>query len=238
MNQQQTPYQHFAPSICSEQQELSGAYPSLSPMMASYSNNTSPSSAFSPLPITSCQNSAPQYLAQGTWDLPQSSQYPSLEGFQQYAEGLPSLTPSLDTPGVNTLNWTSYTHGMNSTTPPTPDSFVGLQQSQPAVPEEDVVSYETLDEPEEEGEILVAMGLYDTPEKFEEDPQLNNYRSTISSLLGATYQRREPTGKGLKLEETWVPPKSEDSDEEEDEDDDEEAEEEEATEQVPQKTHI
>lgn len=167
----------------------------------------------------------PQYLSQTTWDVPQHqvSQYQLVEGRPCYPDGLPSLThaPSLDTPAANTLDWNSYTpHGLSNTTPPTPDSFVGLSQPQPSV-SGDTVPYEALDDSEEEGEILVGMGLYDAPEKFEEDPQLNNYRSTVSSLLGATYQRMEPTGKGLKLEETWVPPQSEDSDEEEEEDSDE-----------------
>lgn len=117
-------------------------------------------------------------------------------------------------------------HGFSNTTPPTPDSFVCLPQSEPTV-SEDTVPFESLDknEDEEEGEVLVGMGLYDTSDKYEEDPQLNNYRSTAGSLLGASYQRKEPTGKGLKLEETWVPPQSDDSGDDEDEgsDDDDEA---------------
>jgi hypothetical protein len=80
---------------------------------------------------------------------------------------------------------------------------------------ESSVPYQPLEEPaEEEGEILVGMGLYDTPEKHDEDPQLNNYRSTVSSLLGSSFRPMEPRGKGLKLEETWEPPKSDDEDEE------------------------
>lgn len=110
--------------------------------------------------------------------------------------------------------------GFNSTTPPTPDTFSQVQQ-QPAVSEA-TLPYEPLDEPEDDGEILVGMGLYDTPDKFNEDPQLNNYRSTVSSLLGSSYRPLEPQGKGLKLEETWEPPKAEDEEDEEEEDDDEE----------------
>jgi hypothetical protein len=76
-----------------------------------------------------------------------------------------------------------------------------------------------MEEKEEEGEILVGMGLYDTSEKYEEDPQLNNYRSTVTSLLGSTFRHNEPTGKGLTLEQAWEPPKSDDGDDEaEDED--------------------
>ncbi|MCH8947783.1 MAG: hypothetical protein IH789_09180 [Acidobacteria bacterium] len=72
--------------------------------------------------------------------------------------------------------------------------------------------------------ILVGMGLYDTPETFDEDPQLNNYRSTVSSLLGSTYRPQEPRGKGLKLEETWEPPKSDDGEDDDDEDEDDDSE--------------
>lgn len=218
--QQQSAFHPLTPAIYTEQQELSGAYPSISPVMASYSNNTSPVSAFSPLPMANYQNYPPQYLDQGAWDIPQQpSQYPA------YAEALPALThaSSLDTPAANNMDWTSYMpHGMGNTTPPTPDSFICLPSSEPTV-SEDTVPYEALDktEDEEEGEILVGMGLYDTPDKYEEDPQLNNYRSTAGYLLGAPYQRKEPTGKGLKLEETWVPPQSDDDDEEDEGSDDE-----------------
>lgn len=106
---------------------------------------------------------------------------------------------------------------MSHTTPPTPDSMLYPQQPQPAVSE---CSERCNDEPEDEGEILVGMGLYDTPDKYDEDPQLNNYRSTATSLFGSSYRSMEPTGKGLKLEETWEPPKSDDEEEEDDDDDD------------------
>lgn len=108
--------------------------------------------------------------------------------------------------------------GSNHTTPPTPDSSVQSEQAQPAV-SEDAFPFESLDESEEEGEILVGMGLYDTPDKYEEDPQLDHYRSTVSSLLGSTYRASEPTGKGLTLEEAWEPPNSDDEEEEEEEED-------------------
>ncbi len=61
---------------------------------------------------------------------------------------------------------------------------------------------------------MIGMGLYDTPEKYSEDPQLDNYRTTVSSLLGSTFRPRESTGKGLTLEQAWEPPKSDDEDDE------------------------
>lgn len=74
--------------------------------------------------------------------------------------------------------------------------------------------YQPMEEKEEEGEILVGMGLYDTPEKCQDDPQLNNYRSTVTSLLGSTFRPKEPTGKGLTLEQAWQPPPPSDDGEE------------------------
>ncbi|KAJ4362296.1 hypothetical protein N0V83_010389 [Neocucurbitaria cava] len=54
---------------------------------------------------------------------------------------------------------------------------------------------------EDDGEKLVALGLYDTPEP--------------SAFWGGLV---EATGKGLKLEETWQPPEEEDDDDDEEED--------------------
>lgn len=106
--------------------------------------------------------------------------------------------------------------GMNTTTPPTPESLVQPEPSLPPMPQESP-AFQTLDEPEDDGEVLVGMGLYDAPEKLNEDPQLDNYRSTVCSLLGSRFRPSEPQGKGLKLEETWAPPpKSDDEDEDED----------------------
>jgi hypothetical protein len=72
------------------------------------------------------------------------------------------------------------------------------------------VTYMPLEEPEEEGEILVGMGLYDTPDKSETDPELDNYRTSTSHLLGTTYRQ----GIGLTLEKAWAPPVKDDDDEE------------------------
>lgn len=85
------------------------------------------------------------------------------------------------------------------------------------MPAEESIPYQALDEAEEEGEILVGMGLYDAPEKSDTDPELDHYRTTTSHLLGSTYRK----GAGLKLEEAWEPPQDDDSsnDEEDDEED-------------------
>ncbi|KAI0471065.1 hypothetical protein GGR56DRAFT_128020 [Xylariaceae sp. FL0804] len=109
------------------------------------------------------------------------------------------------------------------------------QQQQPAMAHESEV------EDDEEGEILVGMGLYDDPPtmtttmnvggKSDADPALDHYRASTSQLLDSTYRS---SGKGWKLEEAWEPPASSSSDsdedeggsgeeEEEDEDDDDDA---------------
>lgn len=130
-------------------------------------------------------------------------------------------------PAVNGLDWQTYVmQGMNNTSPPTPDSLLQPEPTPSTLPHESP-AFQTLDEPEEEeGEILVGMGLYDTPDKVEDDPQLDRYRSTVSSLLGSRFHEQQPQGKGLKLEETWAPPiVSDDEDDEDDEDDSQEDEE-------------
>lgn len=121
--------------------------------------------------------------------------------------------------------WQNYImQGMNATTPPTPDSVLQPESTLPAIPQESP-AFQTLDEPEDDGEVLVGMGLYDAPEKLHEDPQLDNYRSTVCSLLGSRFRPSEPQGKGLKLEETWAPPPKSDDGEDDDEDvEDDEAE--------------
>ncbi|KAL7925344.1 hypothetical protein ACQKWADRAFT_283739 [Trichoderma austrokoningii] len=189
-----------------------------SPPMASYSNSTSPSSNFSPLPLPYQSTEAMTTAPANEWQTANQSApyYPTLADNQFMNGAVNERSPT------DALNWNSYIYqGFSETSPPTPDSFLpSAQQPQPEVPE---AAIQPLDEYEEEGEILVGMGLYDTPGKYDEDPHLNNYRSTVSSLLGASYKHQEPTGKGLKLEETWEPPKSDDEeeDDEEEEEDDE-----------------
>merc|ERR1712169_49064 len=213
MHQQASCYPFSTPNMYSDQ-GMDAAYPHLSPMMTSYSNNVSPVSSFSPLPLQ-YQNQAPQYLSPNTWAAQHTGPYYSSSN-QLYSEQPPALihAPGSGMISDNSSTWGSYmNNGISRTTPPTPDSFVNPQQPQPAVSEDLPAA---LDDEEDEGEILVGMGLYDTPEKYQpEDPQLNNYRSTVSSLLGSTFRAREPTGKGLTLEQAWEPPKSDDEDEDE-----------------------
>ncbi|CAM1508399.1 Fc.00g052470.m01.CDS01 [Cosmosporella sp. VM-42] len=216
--QHQTQQQYYSlptPNMYADQQ-----YPQFSPMMASYSCNTSPSSSFSPLALPFQSVDTFQYLPTEERLFTQQPPpiYHSTNGGQYVQEGFSTSEENVAEDGSsNGWDWNTFImHGYSTTTPPTPETFPQAQLSQPAMSDESL-SYEALEEPEEEGEILVGMGLYDTPDKYEEDPQLDNYRSTVSSLLGSTLHSQEPRGKGLKLEETWEPPKSEDEDEEEEE---------------------
>jgi len=121
------------------------------------------------------------------------------------------------------FDWTNYTTNAyeSSTSPPTPENFLPIQHPEANFSSEEAIPYHPLSDSadEDEGEILCGLGLYDEPDvskMYSSDPQLDNYRSSISQLLGPV-QRNEPMGKGLKLEETWNPPA--DDDEEDDEDD-------------------
>ncbi|KIL91146.1 hypothetical protein FAVG1_05843 [Fusarium avenaceum] len=203
-----------------DQHDYYGNYAHYSPMMSSTSCGTSPL-AFSqpPLPYQSADG-----MAYNPYEGTSMSQHSPGASMAMDGGRMPVTSAPVDTLYNNGWDWNTFiVHGFGSTTPPTPETLPQTQLAQPAVSED--LHYQALeDAAEEEGEILVGMGLYDAPEKYTEDPQLNNYRSTVSSLLGSSFRSHEPRGKGLKLEETWEPPKS---DEEEDDDDEDEEEEEE-----------
>ncbi|KAK4083130.1 hypothetical protein PCL_00662 [Purpureocillium lilacinum] len=227
--QQPTSYPFPGSSIYADSHDLYSTHAQFSPTMASYSNNTSPSSSFSPLPLFPAAENGAQYPRSDGWELSQRTTpfYGPPTGNAGMPESLPALEHVSTHPKTTVnggLDWNSFVlQGFNNTSPPTPETFPQATLSQPAVSERPETC-QGLDEDEDEGEILVGMGLYDTPEKFDEDPQLNNYRSTVSSLLGSTYRPQEPRGKGLKLEETWEPPKSDDGEDEDDEDEDDDSE--------------
>lgn len=113
------------------------------------------------------------------------------------------------------FDWNNFTHnGFHTvTTPPTPENFLPIQHHEPSLHVEESIPYHPLDEAEEEGEELVGLGLYDTPEKPSSETNLNNYhRALVSYTFEAGHRKQESMGKGLKLEETWNPPASDDED--------------------------
>ncbi|KAI1847181.1 hypothetical protein JX265_011856 [Neoarthrinium moseri] len=199
--------------------DIYARYNQLPPTPAVYSSHTSPISSFSPLSLPMAtspqQPPLPQCIPMDTWNAPayiDSAPYPTSRS-PGTTEPFPSYT------GQPELSWETFANnGFNScTAPPTPDNYQLASPPQANVPSEESIPYQALDESEEEGEILVGMGLYDTPDKSELDPELDHYRTTTSHLLGSTYRK----GAGLKLEEAWAPPKD---DEEAEDDDDAEGE--------------
>jgi hypothetical protein len=129
-----------------------------------------------------------------------------------------SLTGGMNPSIYSHFDWNNFAASgfENSTAPPTPENFLPMQHPNPSCAIEDSIPFHPLDDTEE-GEVLVGMGLYDAPEKSLPDLQLDQYRSVMSQYLGSCPQNTE--GKGLKLEETWEPPASEDDGDEHDDQD-------------------
>ncbi|KAI1429417.1 hypothetical protein F5Y12DRAFT_401691 [Xylaria sp. FL1777] len=208
-------------------------YPNLPPTPTAYSGHTSPVSGFSPsLPYCPVTQSTvlPAYITADTL-VPA----PQVVSSCFNPGGSPDATGELSAyTNQASFDWHAYPpHGLQScTAPPTPDEFLGVHQPQP-VPSEESIPYQPLEESEneeEEGEILVGMGLYDLPSKTDTDPELDHYRTTTSQFLDSTYR----SGKGWKLEEAWEPPATDDEDDtEEDADGEEQAEEPNSTESPP-----
>ncbi|KAL2760537.1 hypothetical protein ACRALDRAFT_2031579 [Sodiomyces alcalophilus JCM 7366] len=218
---------HFPISAFQDDHDLVSAHrPQYSPVPAAYSCSASPNSAFSPVSLPFDAVDTTPYLPAEGWNLTQQQQQQPLPSYvssmntASYPELFPTHpTSEFATDSSTQHHWGNFAaQGFNSTTPPTPENLSGMQQPQLAVTTEESIPYQPLDEAEEEGEILVGMGLYDAPEKYDEDPHLSNSRSAMSSLLGSPYRRREGTGKGLKLEEPWQPPESDDEEQEQDAD--------------------
>jgi hypothetical protein len=194
--------------------DLYPGYQQYPPTPAAYSGHTSPLSTFSPLSLpftaTSQAQAPPQYISTENWSAPAYVTPTPYSTSPSATEAFPSYT------GQSSFQWETFAaNGFNSSTsPPTPDSYQPAAQPEPVVPSEESITYEPLDESEEEGEILVGMGLYDTPGKSEPDMGLDHYKTTTSYLLGSTYRK----GAGLKLEEAWEPPKDDEEEEDSEED--------------------
>lgn len=209
---------------------------------AVYSGYTSPSSTFSHFSMPYNGYEQQQQLQQqqqhqqqyNLEDVSAPSQMTSSYAFSQ-PTAMEQHPPNYVTvPSQNTdqtmyshFDWNNFsTSGFEgSTAPPTPDDFLPIQHPEPNFPAEELIPYHPLSDTESTGEDLIGLGLYDNPESTKSptpDSHLDIYRSAMmSQLLGAAYRRPEPVGKGLKLEETWQPPESDDE-KDEDEDDDSE----------------
>lgn len=205
----------------------------LPPTPAVYSGYTSPTSALSPLslPTTGFEQQPLQYFPQASWATmpelspPAPGPAPMVGRLVRSSTGTGSDGYSEVTPPSTVDSWNSFaSHGFTSSTaPPTPEDFAQAPQTEPRLQSEESIPYHPLEgEEDDKGEILYGMGLYDTPEK-PVDAHLEYHRSTISSLLGSSFTCPEPTGKGLKLEDAWEPPASDDEGSQEGDDDDAEA---------------
>lgn len=201
------------------QADMCNGCTNLPPTPAAYSGQTSPVNAYSPLsyPFTvpSQTQAPPQYVSRGPWEA-QHEANPSDYSTERSPVASASFSSSSTGQSYFSLDTSNHIQVLDHyTAPPTPDDIQPVQQSEPMVPAEDSIPYQPLEESEEEeGEILIGMGLYDAPDKTDEDPELDNYRTSASHLLGTTYRR----GQGLKLEEAWEPPASDDEDDNEDAD--------------------
>lgn len=197
---------------------------------AVYSGYASPAS-FSPESNTYNYFEQPQYPLDSSMSAtafdPSATYFPYQAAVSQmdYSDYV-DQSEKIDNTGMYSSNeWENFTmNGFHSTTaPPTPENFLPIQHPEPSLQSDSAIPYHSLSDDDQDGEELVGMGLYDAPEKAAPlDPQLDNYRALMmSQFLGPQYAKQEPARKGLKLEETWNPPASDDEEDGESEEDDE-----------------
>ncbi|KAH0493863.1 hypothetical protein TgHK011_000509 [Trichoderma gracile] len=209
-NYQQVYQQSYQPPCTSQQESYHPVYTPHSPQFPRYSLPAAPPSPeFSPpSPIMRTLSTNPSPLA-----MQQSNQ-------QSY---LPKFSPPSPMMRDGSMDWSPLTLSQRSTSvesnPPTPCGFA-TQQLQPAAPEP---AFQVVDEPEEEGEVLVGLGLYDTPGKYVDE---SSYTFNTFSELGMPMLPRQHTSQHLKLAEGWTPPIVPDNEEEQDDDDEDQVEEE------------
>lgn len=200
------------------------------------SNYGSPSVAFSPesQPWTGYDQ---EYQLYDTTSLMQPSLDNTMTNYNVYAPYQLQLAAQTEETNYNDcmnpsiyqhFDWNNFaaTGFEDGTAPPTPENFLPIQHPDPPCAIEPTIPYHSLDDQEEEGEILVGMGLYDTLEKPSlPDLQLEQYKTAMmSQYLGSTCRTAESIGKGLKLEETWQPPNSDEEEDDEDKDGERDAE--------------
>ncbi|KAL2135191.1 hypothetical protein VTI74DRAFT_9397 [Chaetomium olivicolor] len=226
--------------------EMLASLQQIPPTPAVYSGYASPASSFSPLSLPYSNFSSQPICSPLSQPLPVQQDTPLLDNYPSAdtLSEIPYLPPPHVTDG--SIGWDPYATSnailSRQTAPPTPEDFsCGLLPNQPPqqqqqqqqqreqeqkqeqeqrMKQEPAVTvpqtYEPLihneDDDEPEGEILYGMGLYDAPDH-------NKGHSVVLSLFGGAGDQKEAdTGKGLglKLEDAWEPPASEDEDGEDD----------------------
>lgn len=176
---------------------------SLSPYSDGYSNPYQSANMSAGFYQTSFENPTPSCVPTPT--------YPTSFAQPQYPNQMcVSRGDSFDSSIYSHFDWNNYSHNNfnTATTPPTPEALLPIQTLHHAVPvQQGPLSCHPFEEVEDDGEVLVALGLYDAPEKSPvSDGYLNNFQRTVASHLFESVPRKESMGKGLKLEETWNPP--------------------------------
>lgn len=202
--------------------EIFSTYQQFPPTPIAYSGYASPASTFSPLSLPYSSVGSQQYQSPAAPSMPNNQQQQVWQ--QTYNpmqhSGSSTAVSSAEMPKLEMMaDWEAFrAHGFDKyATPPTPEDYVSrpplpmaAMKTEVSIAATKVASEDTMpfpavldDEDESEGEILYGMGLYDEPDR---DPVATLHRSTVFSLLGGAYP--EPTGKGLKLEDAWEPPVS------------------------------
>jgi hypothetical protein len=238
--------QQYYPSASSRQESF--AYlngpptPSLFPSGDDLSMVTPISPLGAPLEPFNQQNN---YLPFDYQQYPIKVETPSV--FSPYSNMAVNSNSQLDyvSPAFQTGGWASEYQGYNSPLPAhSPEGLMSAQFYSPPHPQIQAekpaslfmnrTSMEYEDEEEDDGKVLVGMGLYDAPDTSnmpELEPDVIRIPA-IARIQGSHQVAKKPLpamGKGLKLEETWVPPPEEeketsffDDDDEDEEDEDDE----------------
>lgn len=206
----QEPYLGYSPSVYSGYNSpTSSLSPGCTPYNDSFPQQHQPSN-ISGFYQTSFENHIPAYAPTYTTGVGQA-QYPQQ---QMYADNAGSSMYSH-------FDWNNFSqNGFDAvTTPPTPENFLPIPNHEPSLYVQDATTYHAPEEVDDEGEELVGLGLYDTPEKAPlADASLHHYqRALVPHIFDSEHRKQQSMGKGLKLEETWNPPAGDDEKEEEEE---------------------
>jgi hypothetical protein len=215
--QQQQHFQQPSPDVFS----ACAAQQSYSPAQTAYSNEGSPCSFVNvglPAQCGGDFGAIPSYIDIPTWDLAQPMA--ATAGYlptTTYSDFLPAAPAGyIGTPPMEGLDWASFAmNAFSLNAPPTPE--VLSQPMMVMMPELDATGSVSSDDEEDDGEVLVGMGLYDDDDddkKLSMDSGLDRARSMSMLMGGGGAAPTVPAGKGLRLEETWQPPKTEDDEEE------------------------
>ncbi|TFB05323.1 hypothetical protein CCMA1212_002521 [Trichoderma ghanense] len=224
-NFQQGYQQSYQPRCASQQESYQPDYTPRSPQYPTYSLPAAPPSPEfsppSPMMRTVSTNQSPLAMQQGYQQSYLPSYTPHSPQFSQhYSQGAssPEFSPPSPVMRDGSMDWSPLALSQRSTSvesnPPTPSGFA-TQQLQPAAPEP---AFQVVYEPEEEGEVLVGLGLYDTPGKYVEE---SSYTLHDFPELGMPMLPRERTTQHLKLAEGWTPPTVPENEEEEEVEEDE-----------------